>query len=107
LSDAGDPTIGDPAPKIAKTLIARMCPFPFTMVSEPLVTAVPVQILKVILPLKNAEIAVFPNGLSGPQSGTAFLAVLGVTNTTNFAVGKTGLAWRLPDGTYVSDVFAQ
>lgn len=104
LTDTGDPTIGDPAPKSAKSTIARICPFPFTMVSEPLQTAVPCTILKLITS-KTAEIALFPQGLSGPQGGTAFLSVLGIPSA-NFAAGKSGVAWRLPDGSYVSDVFA-
>lgn len=106
LDDSGDSAISDPDFPNAKQLIARIAPFAFSMYSEPLQQAMPVKILKVITS-KTAEVEIYPNGLSFPASGTDFLTVLGTPAAVNWQVGKTGLAWRMPGGDLVSDVWAQ
>lgn len=106
LDDSSDTAISDPTFPNAKQLIARIAPFAFSMYSEPLQQAMPVKILKV-LTTKTAEVELYPNGLAFPASGTDFLTVLVAPPAANWAVGKTGLAWRMPGGDLVSDTWAQ
>lgn len=105
LDDSSDAAIADPTVKAAKQIIARTAPFGFSTIAESFQTAVPVKILKVIT-AKTAEIEIYPTGLNSTPSGTAFLTVLSTPQAANWAVGKTGLAWQLPAGDFVSDVFA-
>lgn len=110
--DGGDTKPDDPAPKVGKANIARIAPFPFTMISEPLQTAVPVEIIKVITNTANAkraEVDVYPAGFAFPKSGTAFLSVVNPQNVPSnlWVVGSRGLAWQSPGGDYLSDVWAQ